>query len=120
MPAKRSTPRWRVLLNRIVFVTIGGALLWFAVEGGEFGTRELFQQRERHAVLTQEVDQLQRDVDSLQKEKTAVLKNDAVLERIAREQYGMLRGNKEILFWMNDARAEGDSASAKRDTLSGR
>lgn len=119
MPPKRSTPRWRVMLNRTAFVTIGVALLWFAIEGGEFGTRELFQQRERHAALSLEVDQLQRDVDSLQKEKTAVLKNDAVLERIAREQYGMLKGNKEILFWMNDARAEADS-SAKRDTLSGR
>lgn len=119
MPAKKSLPRWRVLLNRTVYVAIGGGLLWFAVEGGEFGTRELLQQRSRHATLQQDVDQLQRDVDSLQKEKTAVLKNDVVLERIAREQYGMLKGNKEILFWMNDARAEGDS-SGKRDTLSGR
>lgn len=119
MPARKDLPRWRIILNRVVYGAIAVALLWFAVEGGEFGTRELLQQRSRHAALQADVDQLQRDVDSLQKEKTAVLKNDAVLERIAREQYGMLKGNKEILFWMNDARAENDSA-AKRDTLSGR
>ena len=119
MPAKKTLPRWRVLLNRTLYVAIAGALLWFAVEGGEFGTRELLQQRSRHAALQQDVDQLKRDVDSLQKEKTAVLKSDVMLERIAREQYGMLKGNKEILFWMNDARTDTDS-NANRDTLSGR
>lgn len=117
MPVKRGTPRWRVLLNRAGVAALGVGLLWFAVEGGEFGTRALFAQRDRRAGLEADVQQLQAEVDSLQKEKTLVLKNDAVLERIAREQYGMLRGNKEILFWMNDARAGGDSAGP-RDSAS--
>lgn len=118
MPAKTSTPRWRTLVNRVVLAGIGAALLWFAVEGGEFGTREMLAQHQRRAGLERDVQQLQREVDSLQHEKTAVLRDDAVLERIAREQYGMLRGSKEILFWVNDDTAAGDSAS--RDTLSGR
>ncbi|MEP6834453.1 MAG: septum formation initiator family protein [Gemmatimonas sp.] len=119
MPPKRSTPRWRMLLNRTLVAALGCGLLWFAVEGGEYGTRELFHQRSYHKALLQEVELLQRDVDSLQKEKTAIRTNDAVLERIAREQYGMLKGNKEILFWTNNTRADGDSAPA-RGTLSGR
>jgi len=96
---------------------LGVGLLWFAVEGGEFGTRALFDQRDRKVALQADVEQLQQDVDSLQKEQTRVLTNDAVLERVAREQFGMLKGNKEILFWMNDAGAGADS-SGLRDTAS--
>ena len=112
MPARRGTPRWRILLNRAGLVALACGLVWFAVEGGEFGTRALFAQRDRRAALEADVQQLQLEVDSLQKEKTLVLRNDAVLERIAREQYGMLRGSKEILFWMNDPQAETDSVPA--------
>ena len=120
MPPKRTLPRWRSLLNRTLLVAAGCALLWFAVEGGEYGTRELFRQRAYHKSLSQEVDGLQHEVDSLQKEVKAVRTNDAVLERIAREQYGMLKGSKEILFWTGNTRAERDSARAAHDTLSGR
>jgi len=119
MPPKRGSPRWRTLLNRSLFAAAGCALLWFAVEGGEYGTRELFRQRNYHTSLSLEVDQLEREVDSLQKEKTLVRTSDVVLERIAREQYGMLRGSKEILFWTNNSRVDGDSSAAARD-LSGR
>ena len=115
MPTKRAKPRWRVLLNRTFFAAVGCALLWFAVEGGEYGTRELFRQRNYHTSLSLEVEQLEHDVDSLQKEKTAVRTSDIVLERIAREQYGMLRGNKEILFWTNNSRADRDSSVTTRD-----
>ena len=101
------------------FTTPAVALLWFAVEGGEYGTREMLAQHERRAALERDVKQLQREVDSLQHEKTAVLRDDAVLERIAREQYGMLRGGKEILFWMNNDVPLPDSGAA-RDTLSRR
>ena len=119
MPPRRATPRWRVLLYRTLFVAVGCALLWFAVEGGEYGTSELLRQRKYHKALSQNVEQLEHDVDSLQKEKTLLRTSDVVLERIAREQYGMLRGNKEILFWTNNSRVNGDSIAASRD-LSGR
>ena len=119
MPPRRATPRWRVLLYRTLFVAVGCALLWFAVEGGEYGTRELFRQRNYHTSLALEVEQLAHDVDSLQKERALLRTSDVVLERIAREQYGMLRGNKEILFWTNNSRVNGDSIAAARD-LSGR
>lgn len=124
MPTKRTTtPRWRTLLNRAVIIALACGLAWFAVEGGEYGTRALLAQRERKAALDADVQQLQAEVDSLQKEKTRILKDDAVLERIAREQYGMLKGNKEILFWMNDEDTRTDSTApspAQGRTLSKR
>ena len=119
MAVKRSTPRWRAVLGRSVAVGLACSLVWFAIEGGEFGTRELLQQRSRRSALELDIQQLQRDVDSLEREKTLVLKSDAVLERIAREQYGMLRGDKEILFWVTDERSAADS-TVLPDTLSKR
>lgn len=119
MPAKRNVPRWKVLVSRSVLALIGGALLWFAVEGGEYGTSALLAQRTYHETLTAEVKALEQEVDSLQKEVKLVRTSDVVLERIAREQYGMLKGGKEILFWTGDSRSDGEAA-AGRDTLSGR
>ena len=117
MASKRGTARWRVLLIRAVVAALGCGLVWFAIEGGEYGTRALFAQRDRKAALEADVEQLQHEVDSLQNEKTLVLKNDAVLERIAREQYGMLKGTREILFWMNDVHAGGDSSGRRGSAL---
>ena len=111
MATKRSTAKWRQLLNRMLMVAVGCALLWFAVEGGEYGTRAVFEQHAKRAQLETEVNQLKQEVDSLQTQKIAVLKDDVVLERIAREQYGMLRGNRELLYWMNNSRSQkSDSA----------
>ena len=52
------------------------------------------------------MDSLRREIDSLAKVKKAVLADPAVQERIAREEFGMVRGNKEILYRF----AEPDSA----------
>ncbi|MGV3707268.1 MAG: FtsB family cell division protein [Gemmatimonas sp.] len=119
MPPKRHVPRWKVLVGRTTIAVVGAALLWFAVEGGEYGTSQMLRQRNYHATLSAEVKGLEQEVDSLQKEVKLVRTSDAVLERIAREQYGMLKGGKEILFWTGDSRSEADTA-AGRDTLSDR
>lgn len=118
MAVKNARPKWRQVAVRVGIVAGACALLWFAVEGGEYGTRAVFAQHARRQALELEVAQLKQDVDSLQKEKTTILKSDVVLERIAREQYGMLKGNKEILFWMNSARVEKDTSVIAGDTLS--
>jgi cell division protein FtsB len=117
MATKKVAPRWKIWGVRAGALLAACALLWFAVEGGEYGTVELYKQRDRRAVLQQEVAVLHQEVDSLEKEKIAIGKNDAVLERIAREQYGMLRGNKELLFWTNNAHASKDSVSGANDPL---
>jgi cell division protein FtsB len=112
---KRSaTPRWRQLANRVGIGVLAFGLVWFAVEGGEYGTTAVFAQHAKRERLDLEVQQLRADVDSLEREKTALIKNDAVLERIAREQYGMLRGNKEMLFWMNNPTVAKDSSAVGR------
>jgi cell division protein FtsB len=70
----------------------------FALQGGEYGTTDLLRQRVRKRALRAAVDSLQRTVDSLVAYKRAVATDPAVQERIVREEFGMVRGDKEILY----------------------
>ena len=98
------------MVGRIIFwlLVIGGAV--FAIQGGEYSTRDLWRQRQMKQKLAAETDSLARVVDSLKKEANAVQNDRATQERIAREQYGMVKGDKEILYRFDDAR---DSVSKK-------
>jgi cell division protein FtsB len=71
---------------------------WFAVQGGEYGTFDIVSQKARRAELKREVDSLQTIVDSLVGWKHLVETDPRVQERIAREEFGMVRGNKELLY----------------------
>ena len=86
------------MIRRILFWGIVIAAIVFAVQGGEWGTDDLLTQRSRAARLRAEIDTLTREVDSLTKVKKAILTDPAVQERIAREEYGMVRGDKELLY----------------------
>ena len=90
------------MIRRLLVVTAIIAVLVFAVQGGEYGTSDLWRQRARRQALIARLDTLQRQVDSLTRRKLA-LQNDAALqERIAREEFGMVRGQKEILYRFAD------------------
>jgi cell division protein FtsB len=91
-----------------VLVGIGViAALVFAVQGGEYGTRDLMRQRTRKRALSSTIDSLQHVVDSLKRYKRRVETDPALQERIAREEFGMVRGSKELLYRF----AEPDSAT---------
>ena len=76
---------------------IVGAVV-FAVQGGEFGTLDLVHQRQEKQRVSRAVDSLQRVVDSLKRYANAVEHDPATQERIAREVFGMVRGDKELLY----------------------
>ena len=71
--------------------------VYFAVQGGEYSTYDLYRQRERERMLGHAADSLQRDVDSLRTLKRLIETDPATQERIARENFGMIRDN-ELLF----------------------
>ena len=87
----------------LLWVLIVGAIV-FAVQGGEYSTMDLWRQRQYKRQLVAETDSLQRQVDSLRREAKAVLTDRATQERIAREQFGMVRGDKEILYRLGTPR----------------
>ncbi|HEX8942633.1 MAG TPA: septum formation initiator family protein [Gemmatimonadaceae bacterium] len=88
----------RPLLKRIGTLALIVVAVVFAVQGGEFGTLDLFRQRQQKARISRSVDSLSRIVDSLKAYKDKVEHDPATQERIAREVFGMVRGNKEIVY----------------------
>ena len=99
MPARRSSGAGR--LSPFKRLLLGAGILAavvFAVQGGEYGTRDLVRQRARRATLTHAIDSLQRVVDSLRRYKRRLETDPALQERIAREEFGLVRGEKELLY----------------------
>ena len=60
--------------------------VYFALQGGEYSTIDLFRQRQRERMLTAMIDTLKHDVDSLKALKRLVETDPATQERIARVQ----------------------------------
>lgn len=96
----------RERINLVLLVAASVAALWFAVQGGEYGTVDLLRQRQRRSALRHEIDSLSRIVDSLKRYRQRVLNDPKTQERIAREEFGMIRG-KELLYRI----AQPDSAN---------
>jgi cell division protein FtsB len=88
----------RDLLTRLAVVVVVLAALAFAVQGGEYGTTDLWRQKQRKAKLLGSIDSLQQVVDSLKRYKHRLQTDPALQERIAREEFGMVRGDKELLY----------------------
>lgn len=65
--------------------------LYYAVQGGEYGTLDLLHLRNEQAVEQDKVIRLRVMVDSLTHAAAAIEHDPLVQERVAREQFGMLR-----------------------------
>lgn len=93
----------RHLGRRLLAAALLLAAIAFAVQGGEFGTTDLFSQRRVKERLDRQIDSLGRIVDSLKRYHDAVTKDPATQERLAREVFGMVRGDKELLYRFADS-----------------
>lgn len=89
--------RKRLTLPAILWTVGALAALGFAVAGGEYDTFDILRQRRQQRRLQREIDSLMRVVDSLEAHKRRVLTDPKTQERIAREEFGMIRG-KELLY----------------------
>lgn len=98
------------MFGRIVLALVIGGGLLFAFQGGEYSTMDLWRQRQRKVRLQAETDSLARSVDSLRQVVKAVQTDRATQERIAREEFGMVRGDKEIIYRLD---GQGDTASRR-------
>ena len=92
------------MAGKVIFWLLVIGAIAFALQGGEYSSIDLWRQREIKEKLQAETDSLEREVDSLRREAHAVLNDRATQERIAREQYGMVRGDKEILYRLGTSR----------------
>lgn len=80
-------------MRRVRWIVIGAVVLAvvFAVQGGEYSTWDLLRLRSELRQERQAITDLRQEVDSLQKLAKAVETDPRTQERIAREQFGMLR-----------------------------
>jgi cell division protein FtsB len=79
-----SLGRWAVVLG-LLFA------LYFAFQGGEYGTLDLLQLRREEASERALVERLTQLVDSLEHAATAIERDPRTQERVARERFGMLK-----------------------------
>jgi hypothetical protein len=112
MARKKGSVEDRV--RTIVKVALLAGAIAFAVEGGEYGTSDLLEQRTRERRLRVEIDSLSRVVDSLARYRRRVETDPKLQERIAREEFGFVRGNKELLYRFAEPDTAVPRAKARR------
>jgi cell division protein FtsB len=100
-----SLGRW-ALIAGLIFA------LYFALQGGEYGTTDLLQLQKEAAEEQADVAQLQRVVDSLARVANAVERDPKMQERVARERFGMIKKG-EFLYRLVPAEREKNSVSGK-------
>ena len=74
----------------IGLVVLAGGLI-FAVAGGEYGTLDWLELRRQERAEARTITELTAEVDSLKKFAKALETDRRLLEKIAREEYGMIR-----------------------------
>ena len=97
-PSRKSARTGKQRIGRLVIAAGLVAVAVFAVQGGEYGTTDLWRQKERRAQLKRTNDSLAHVVDSLRGYKRRLQTDPVLQERIAREEFGLVRGNKELLY----------------------
>jgi cell division protein FtsB len=85
-------------VKRILWILLIATALFFALQGGEYSSRDLYLLKVRSETIQHDVDSLQRELDSLTRYLRAVKTDSTTQERIAREEFGMVRGSKEMLY----------------------
>ena len=104
----------RGLAGRLFWFLVIVAALVFAVQGGEYSTLDLLHQRRDRARLTAAIDSLSRVVDSLRRYRDRLQRDPKLQERIAREDFGMVRGTKELLYRFAEPRDTTRDSTTKR------
>ena len=101
------------MLARLLWFAVIVAALVFAVQGGEYSTLDLVHQRRERVRMTAAIDSMSRVVDSLRRYRDRLQRDSKLQERIAREDFGMVRGTKELLYRFAAPRDTARDSTAK-------
>jgi cell division protein FtsB len=85
------------IFGRVALAAAVIAAVMFAVQGGEYGTTDLIGQRGTLARERASVDSLEKRVAELDALKKAIERDPVTQERIAREEFGMVKPG-EVLY----------------------
>lgn len=94
------------MLARLIWGALILGAVVFALQGGEYSTLDIARQHRRIRELTARSDSLASVVDSLTRSEKLVRTDTATQERIAREDFGMVRGNEILYVFFSDTAAK--------------
>jgi cell division protein FtsB len=94
---------FRVALSAILL-----AAAYYFVLGGEFNVFDLRDLRSEHAALEARVDSLAAQADSLNAWADSLATDSAVIERVAREEHGMIRDGERVYYFVPDSPSVGN------------
>ena len=101
------------MARRAIWVALLLGAVYFALQAGEYSTRDILRQRSRRRHLLARVDSLTREVDSLRRAERMIRTDSEMQERIAREEFGLVRGKNEIIYkFATPARTDSDRVGA--------
>ena len=98
-------------MEKLIRILLPGLLLlaaYYALFGGEYSVFELREARADLAETRAELERLQRENDSLRAWEDSLLTDSATIERLAREQFGMVRPGETLYRLVGDS-TEGDT-----------
>jgi cell division protein FtsB len=99
---------------RLVWLLVIVSAVAFAIQGGEYSTLDLVRQYRQREQLVHGIDSVRRVVDSLRRYRDRVERDPRLQERIAREEFGLVRGDKELLYrFVKPSSDSGDTASRR-------
>jgi cell division protein FtsB len=101
------------VILRVVVAAVVFAAIMFAVQGGEWGTTDLLTARGKLGRTRAGVDSLKGEVAALKARKALIDTSATEQERIAREEFGMVKGEKEVLYRFYGADSVGKSEAKK-------
>lgn len=84
-------------LRRLLFPVLLGLAVYYALFGGEYSLFEVREARRTTEAEAAELRRIQEEIDSLRAWADSLEHDSATLERIARERFGMVRGD-ELLY----------------------
>ena len=82
--------------GRILAALLIAAALVFAFAGGEYGSLDWFELRREEREERLRITELQHMVDSLQRVAAGLEKDPRTQERVAREEFGMIRKGEHV------------------------
>ncbi|MFL5520112.1 MAG: septum formation initiator family protein [Gemmatimonadales bacterium] len=82
--------------GRIITAVLIAAATVFAFAAGEYGTLDWFELRREEREERVRITELQHQVDSLQKVAAGLEKDPRTQERVAREEFGMIRKGEHV------------------------
>jgi cell division protein FtsB len=98
-------------VRRLLAGAVLGLAAYYAVWGGEYSAFHLVRLDRDRAAAEARLARVTAEVDSLRALATTLERDDAAVERIARERFGMVREG-EILYRFVPVEAEGASGEA--------